>query len=326
LSDAHIALRDDAAARSASDAREIAPGYRSYGAVLAASAQFEARGARAHVIARSAGGHAVHALEFGPPDANAVVLALSGIHAMEWIGVETMLATLEALIARPPTDRRILAVPVVNVDGYLQAEADMGAGRKRFRRGNANGVDLNRNWPTNFRTKAPLAVLLPGVFRSGAAALSEPEIAGIVRALDAGHARGDRLLRAVSLHSFGRKILYPWGARWARPRDVAPMQRAAEAIRSAAGERYGIVQSARWVPGAFAYGMEIDHLHAAYGANVLLVECSSGGLRVTAPGSWVTPWRWFNPPDPRASVAAIAPAVERFIRSEDGVADVVPAG
>ncbi|MFW5921364.1 MAG: hypothetical protein ACOCUS_05945, partial [Polyangiales bacterium] len=113
---------------------------------------------------------------------------------------------------------------------------------------------------------------------------------------------------------FGRMILYPYGSRWRPPEDADAHRAEAEAIRARLPERYRIRQTARWLPGAFAPGMEIDHLHDAYGAVSLLVECSGGGARVTEPSSWVRPWRWFNPPDPRAEASRIATALEPFVR------------
>lgn len=97
------------------------------------------------------------------------------------------------------------------------------AGRRRYRRANRNGVDLNRNWPTHFR----------------------------------------------------------------------PFH----------------------LPGAFAHGLEIDHLHAGNGALAMLVECSMGGLRLASSATWFSPFCWYNPARPRTETERVLPGLEPFLRS-----------
>jgi hypothetical protein len=132
--------------------------------------------------------------------------------------------------------------------------------------------------------------------------------------LDAEVAAGARIDTALSLHSFGRKLLVPWGARWRRPPRYEELREHARAVQRRLGERYSVAQVSRWVPGAFARGMEIDDLHARYGARALLVECSFGGLALD-PASWLAgPFRWYNPRRPSVIAADIAAAVDPFVR------------
>lgn len=282
------------------------PGYRGLADVLAAMRALP--GVRE--LGRSALGTEVLAASIGASSARVVSVVIAGLHAIEWIGVETALAIGERLAARPPEDRRVLVVALANPDGYGAIERDLREGRRRFRRGNANGVDLNRNWPTAFRCGRRYPF---GWNWGGAGPCSEPEVAAIVRALDTEVAGGARIDTAISLHSFGRKILVPWGAHWRRPPRFDELHRHAAAIRDRLPERYAISQVSRWLPGAFARGLEIDDLHARYGACALLIECSFGGLS-RDPASWISPFRWFNPPHPAAVAADIASAVEPFVR------------
>ena len=46
------------------------------------------------------------------------------------------------LVAAPPVDRRIYVIALANPDGYRRIEDDLWAGKRRFRRTNAHGVDL----------------------------------------------------------------------------------------------------------------------------------------------------------------------------------------
>jgi hypothetical protein len=292
--------------------------YRGYAELVAALARLPERGARVRHVGHSVRGLPLFVFEVGPPTAERVTALIGGIHAMEWIGVETGLAVFDRLLADPPRGRRVLYWPVVNPDGYREAEDQLRRGVRRFHRVNARGVDLNRNWPTHWEPRHTRTRLLPMLGDGGAAPRSEPEVDSVCRVLDQEVAQGSTIDVALSLHSFGRKVLTPYGGRWRRIADHEAHQRAGDSILQRLRTRYEVQQSSRWVPGAFAYGMELDHLHDAYGALALLVECSRGGLLWDEPGSWLFPFRWFNPPDPEHVVAELAPALDPFVR---GVVD-----
>lgn len=247
---------------------------------------------------------------FGDPGARTISIVIAGLHAIEWIGVETALAVAERLVHSPPVDRRVLVVALANVDGYRAIETDLVHGRRRFRRANSNGVDLNRNWPTAF---LPRPKWLSGINWPGPHPASEPEIAAVVRTLDHEVAVGATIDTALSLHSFGRKLLVPYGGRWTRSARYHELHARARGVQARLAERYTIDQVSRWLPGAFVYGMEIDDLHERYGACALLVECAFGGLSLD-PGSWVTPFHWYNPRRPRLVASDIAQAVDPFVR------------
>jgi hypothetical protein len=282
-----------------------------YGGLARVRARLDAlpAAARVAIVGHSVRGAPIHAVTIGPADARRTTAILGGLHALEWIGVATALALVERLAADPPPDRRVVAFPLINVDGFAAVEADLAAGRRRFRRQNANGVDLNRNWPTH----APPG----GSKRAGPAPRSEPEIAAIAAALDAAHAAAP-IDVAVSLHSIGRMLLIPWGGRLARAPAHARLLAAAESVRRRLPEPYHIKQVSRWLPGFRARGLEIDDLHARYGATALLVECTRGGIlgRWPQPREVVQPFRWYNPPTPDPALA-IAAALLPFARGED---------
>ncbi|MCB9686516.1 MAG: succinylglutamate desuccinylase/aspartoacylase family protein [Alphaproteobacteria bacterium] len=240
-----------------------------------------------------------------------VALVIGGIHAMEFIGVEVALALLRQLV-RERGRRRVVLFPLLNPEGYLRAETDLRAGRRRFVRSNSVGVDLNRNWPTHWRTTRLPQRILTFLGSAGSAPLSEPEVAMVVEAM-APVAAERRLERALSLHSFGNKLLVPYGGRWRRPLGSDAHDGHALEVRARLRDRYHLTTPARWVPGLFAYGMELDHFHA-WGADPLLVECSSGGLSLTDPASWLHPFRWFNPPDPTRQAAELAVALVPFLQ------------
>jgi hypothetical protein len=285
----------------------LPPGYRGHAEVESALCALP--GARVVELGRSVQGTPILGAWIGPPAMRASVV-VAGLHAIEWIGVETALALAHRLASDPPVDRNVLVVALANPDGYRAIETDLWQGRRRFRRANANGVDLNRNWPTAF---LPRPRWISGINWPGPAPASEPEIASIVRALDAEARRGVQIDTALSLHSFGRKLLVPYGGRWSRSPRFRELHERARGVQARLAERYTIDQVSRWLPGAFAYGMEIDDLHDRYGACALLVECAFGGLSLD-PASWITPFRWYNPRRPRLVAADLARAVDPFVR------------
>lgn len=119
-----------------------------------------------HVVARppaygiglSCSGRALVTYRFGPDDAP-VVLIFAGIHGDEPASATVAERLVDALSEHPPTDRRVVLLPVANPDG-------LAAGT----RVNARGVDLNRNFPAQNWTPAHRQRE-----RHGTQPLSEPE-------------------------------------------------------------------------------------------------------------------------------------------------------
>lgn len=124
--------------------------------LLAASgaAAVAAPGATRHLLGRSTDGRPIVALQLGDRSSPRTVLVVGCIHGDECAGtaVADRLATLP-----PPRQADLWVVPDLNPDGAAAGT-----------RGNANGVDLNRNFPWRWRP-------LTGIFDSGRRPLSEPE-------------------------------------------------------------------------------------------------------------------------------------------------------
>jgi protein MpaA len=110
-------------------------------------------GVRRFVLGRSVDGRAIVAFEVGDAGSRRRELVVGCIHGNEAAGV----AVARKLEGASPPGLDLWIVPVLNPDG-------LAAGT----RGNADGVDLNRNFPWRWRR-------LSGVFYSGPRALSEPE-------------------------------------------------------------------------------------------------------------------------------------------------------
>lgn len=106
------------------------------------------------MIGHSLRGRSITATLRGEPKAPARVLVIGCVHGNEAAG---MRVARRLIAAAPARNAAIWAVPSLNPDGVAAGT-----------RGNARGVDLNRNFPFDWRP-------LDGLEYSGAQALSEPE-------------------------------------------------------------------------------------------------------------------------------------------------------
>jgi murein peptide amidase A len=134
----------------------------SQAAVPAGSAR-DPGGHREIVLGRSLGGRPIVAIETGDFDARKRVLVVGCIHGNERAGIA--IATRLARI-RPPLELDLWLVPILNPDGAVAGT-----------RGNAHGVDLNRNFPWRWER-------LSGLFDSGPRPLSEPESRAAARLIE----------------------------------------------------------------------------------------------------------------------------------------------
>jgi protein MpaA len=106
------------------------------------------------LLGHSVDGRPIVAIESGNPANGKNVLVVGCIHGNERAGVAV---TRRLAAMKPPNGLDLWIVPYLNPDGAA-----------RDTRGNARGVDLNRNFPWRWRP-------LTGVYYSGPRALSEPE-------------------------------------------------------------------------------------------------------------------------------------------------------
>ncbi|WP_437586545.1 M14 family metallopeptidase [Sorangium sp. So ce1000] len=226
----------------------------------------------------------------GPRERGRTTVILSGIHPLEWIGIETHLALLERLATQDLGGRSILAVPIVNPDGLLRVEMNLRAGRHRYVRGNARGVDLNRNFDAGWYERGLVQRLIGLVFSPGSRPASEPEVEAIAHALSS-----RRIDRALSLHSAGGAVLYPPAHSLWPVADAAEHRAFALRVARAADRRpYRAMSYVRFAWGVRKAGLEIDWLHDRHGALSLLVACSRGKLGLR-PSRLVEPFAWHNP-------------------------------
>lgn len=286
--------------------------YRTYAATWRALAALSPRAVPLR-IGESAAGEPLWALAVDPPEpARATTLVVAGLHAMEHVGVATAVALLEraARAADSPwRAQRLVVVPMANPDGFRLVEADLARGARRFRRANARGVDLNRNFAVSWDDGYYLNRWLGGIFSPGEGPLSEPE----THAIDELLAR-ERPTYAVSLHAFGEWIFTPYAGSRRAPPDHERLIRIAGAMAAAQPHRpYRVLQLARRSRLFQARGAEIDHFYQRHGALAFLIEIGAGP-RLREPPTWFLPYGWFTPPADllERDVANVLPAVEHL--------------
>ena len=111
------------------------------------------------------------------------VLIIGGLHGDEPKSVYVTRRLIEHLATCQPL-RSVVVVPVANPDGY-----------DRRSRGNASGVDLNRNFPTNDWTPTPKSRR----YYSGPRPASEPETRALISVIDS-----RRPAVIIAIHSINR--------------------------------------------------------------------------------------------------------------------------
>lgn len=144
-------------------------------------------------------------------------------HARELMSVELPLFAMRRLLDGYGVDpaltslvdsRRIWIAPVVNPDGYVYVEQNANGQSsgwwRKNRRPNGDGtigVDLNRNYDWEWgRDDIGSSPVPSSETYRGTGPFSEPETAALRDFVDA-----RRFAVAVSFHSYGELVLYPWG-------------------------------------------------------------------------------------------------------------------
>ncbi|MGZ3452068.1 MAG: M14 family metallopeptidase [Polyangiales bacterium] len=220
-----------------------------------------------------------------------VVLLTALLHGIEVVGSHALLGALERLLARGLPKVRLVVLPVCNPDAYVFNMARVSRGEIAWRRGNARGVDLNRNFPQigSGRSWHPFS----GSTRSwsphyvGPAPLSEPESRTIVEV-----ARAVKPRLALGFHSFGQLMLYPWAHTRAPHPQRATYVAHAHAFTDVMRTPYRVGQATSLYP---TIGDLDDYLDAELGTLAFTVEVGMLDRRLLHPRRAINPFAWMNP-------------------------------
>jgi len=191
--------------------------------------------AKVSVIGTSIEGRSIYSLKISDNVAldedEPEVLIMGNHHAREIMTVEIPLKLAEYLLGNYAGDpsvknlvdnREIFIVPSVNPDGHVYVELNhTGAWWTWWRKNrrdngdNTFGVDLNRNygylWGYDDFGSSPSTS--SEVYR-GTSAFSEPETQAV-----SSFAQGRSFVMALSYHSYGEMLLYPWGYNYSYTSD-----------------------------------------------------------------------------------------------------------
>lgn len=267
-------------------------------------------------IGRSVRGRPIHAVTVSRrPEARApVAFVYANMHGVEVITAELALRVLRDLCAPTELGDELLSVadvvivPVGNPDGRAAAfeSLDRPGPIALAPRRNANGVDLNRNWPPPEGAKDSwLPIAGTGIrwlpWYRGRAPLSEPEVRAV-------HDLFHRVLpfAVLNLHSTGEILTYPWSSKPEPPADEAGFHAMIDAFRGHQKRApYRFKQSRAWYP---ILGSSNDHFYGS-GALPLTVELARPGAGVRTDASRAGRFFWYaNPVDPDPHIDDVADA------------------
>ncbi|MEM6295245.1 MAG: M14 family metallopeptidase [Myxococcota bacterium] len=269
----------------------------------------DAAGAEVQTYGRSVQGRPLLVVRTPSTRADAPrVLCSANIHGPEFIGAQVALGVLASLQQAPlRNEAEVWVAPCLNPDGYARTWETGGHGPLSDLRTNANGVDLNRNYP--LPSGAPS--WLPGAgsptpgdatFR-GTAPLSEPETANLDRLCTA-----QGFVASANLHSFMGTII-PASV---RDRVSFRTYKALAKTFAAAQPTVRYRRLSARVLDVFT-GEQEDHQHHVHGTWAACIESfpltASFGQHLRAPSTF---WR-FNPRDPAPWVANDVPGVLAFL-------------
>jgi predicted deacylase len=259
-------------------------------------------------------GRPIRRFDLGAADGPAVLLT-GLMHGVELVGSMALLDFVRGIAADPSggllRHARLAVLPIMNPDGLHANAQRLAAGRRAYKRCNARGVDLNRNFPRQ-REVFPLNPLGGSRWRFsphyvGPHPLSEPEtraLHGVVHAI--------RPRVSVAFHSFGNLVLYPW-AFTTRPNPRRHRYECAGRAFVAALPQatYRVMQATDWYT---TVGDMDDWLDAEYGTLAFTVEVSRPMRRLSNLRRATNPFAWSNPVSLAPAVSGLAPGVDALVR------------
>lgn len=242
------------------------------------------------------------------------VLCSANIHGPEFISGMVSFGLLEALLTDPDRFATLRAhtelwvVPCLNPDGYRTTWSRAGSGPLHLLRTNANGVDLNRNFPlprgkpTRMLPGAGSSVPGAATFR-GTAPLSEPETHALDQLMQA-----QNFHASINGHSFMGTVI---PARVTDRPSFRTYKQLAQTI-ACAQPNCSYWRLSHRIFDVFT-GEQEDHQHHQHGCWAVCLETFSFGAsfrqHLRRPDTF---WR-FNPHDPQSWVANDVAAVVAFV-------------
>jgi len=278
-------------------------------------------GGSVHEIGHSVQGRPIRAVEMRAPESKApTVLVCANIHGIEFIAAEVALGILEQAaeavseVGKLRQKANIWVIPSLNPDAYAATWDAQGQGTLASFRKNANGVDLNRNYPKPAANR-PIWMNFGGwrtgsedpqnAFYRGSAPLSEPE----TRAIADLHGRIP-IHASANLHSTMGTVIPPCVRSRADYKQYADL---VNALRRGQPHRRYRRMANRWFD-RFT-GEQEDFQHHMHGTWAVCIEHYP---------LWVNPWRFrpwypifwrFNPRNPAPWIKNDIPGIAAFFEA-----------
>ncbi len=272
-------------------------------------------GAEIALLGESTEGRPIRALCFGGGDYRKPELLYYALeHSMEYIGAEAALDAARRLADSECSEyldkANVWVLPVLNPDGYARVEKQLSSGLGlAFARKNASGVDLNRNFPVAFYH-------FPGSVFAGSPLKFSPHYRGAEPCSE----QETRVFRdfilgrnfkiSLAFHCFGASILYPYFYKKSKCGAHDTLAALAGKISFAQRSPYSVK------PGHKLYltnGSSADWLYDEQGILALVMEIGKLGVKADRPESWINPFFWFNPVDPKEELDNIVPASLKLV-------------
>ena len=264
--------------------------------------------AEVQTLGQSEEGRPIFGVCFGDGDyRKPEMLYYAGAHSMEFIGVEAALDVVRKLADRnmPAALRNALervnvwVIPVLNPDGYAAVEKMLSTGLGlAIGRKNANGVDLNRNFPVGFY-QFPRSVFAGSPLKvsphyRGGGPCSEAE-SQVFRDFILGR----NIKLSLDFHSFGACILFPYHHTKKKCRDHETLLRLGQGIAGRQERPYVVKPSWNLY---FANGDIDDWMYDECNVLPLAMEIGKFGMDPRRLETLLNPFFWANPVDPRVEL------------------------
>jgi predicted deacylase len=268
-------------------------------------------GARATQAGTSVEGRPLRRFEFGNPRGPTALLTAL-VHGIEFIGALALFEFVQRLAGGSELLRHanLVVLPIVNPDALAANTARLAHGRRAFRRGNARGVDLNRNFP-RASARVPLHPFAGSRFRAsphymGPHPVSEPETEAVCAT-----ARATRPAVSLGFHSFGELLLYPWAhTRRPNPRRARYERVGARLRDGVPGARYQVKQATQWYA---TVGDLDDWLDEELGTLAFTVEVSRPMASRANRFRALDPFAWMNPVRVEPVTTELAPGLDALL-------------